>query len=209
VLGVARAAGRWPRGADTEWPEYYAREVLCEIGLPSIRIGQGYLRDALKNLLQDHVSRQRLYHQQKAVRLTRVHHRLDKLSEWLFILAVFSVATYLTLIALSALGLVPEALVNKSSKSFTFLGVVLPALGGAFAGIRYFGDFERFASISEITAEKLDAVEQRIAILLNAPDGSLRYAQVAELVHAMDDIVVSEIENWQSVFGGKQIAVPV
>jgi hypothetical protein len=209
VLGVARAAGRWPRGADTEWPEYYAREVLCEIGLPSIRIGQGYLRDALRNLLQDHVSRQRAYHQQKAERLTRVHHRLDKLSEWLFILAVFSVATYLTLMALGALELVPQTLVNKSSKSFTFLGVVLPALGGAFAGIRYFGDFERFASISEITAEKLAAVEDRIAILLKAPMGSLRYAQVAELVHAMDDIVVSEIENWQSVFGGKQIAVPV
>jgi hypothetical protein len=209
LLGVARASGRWPRSADTEWPEYYAREVLCEIGLPSVKIGQDYLRAALKDLLLDHATRQRVYHEQKSVRLTRTHHRLDHLSEWLFILAVLSVATYLTLIVLSALGLVPEALVNATSKSFTFLGVILPALGGAFAGIRYFGDFERFASISEITAEKLAAVGERIGVLLNAPDGSLRYAQVAELAHAIDDIVVSEIENWQSVFGGKQIAVPV
>jgi hypothetical protein len=209
VLGVARAAGRWPRGTDTRWPEYYAREVLCELGLPSIRIGQHYLREVLKSLLLDHVSRQRSYHQRKAQRLTRVHHRLDKLSEWLFVLAVLSVFTYLTLIALSALGFLPDAIANKSSKSFTFLGVVLPALGGAFAGIRYFGDFERFASISEITAGKLEAVEARIGILLAAPEDSLRYAQVAELTHAMDDIVVAEIENWQAVFGGKQIAVPV
>ncbi len=209
VLGVARAAGRWPRGTDTGWPEFYAREVLCDIGLPSVRIGQDYLRAALKSLLQDHVSRQRLYHQRKAERLTHVHHRLDRLSERLFVLAVLSVATYLLLIIFSYMGAIPDSFVHKSSKTFTFLGVVLPALGGAFAGIRYFGDFERFASISEVTAEKLAVIEARIAILLNAPKGSLRYAQVAELVHAMDDVVVSEIENWQSVFGGKQIAVPV
>lgn len=95
------------------------------------------------------------------------------------------------------------------SKFFTFLGVALPALGGAFAGIRYFGDFERFAAISEVTAEKLEAVEQRIISLGKVADGQIRYAQVAELAHALDDIVVAEIENWQSVFAGKQIAVPV
>jgi hypothetical protein len=37
----------------------------------------------------------------------------------------------------------------------------------------------------------------------------LSYAQVAALAHTIDDIVVTEIENWQSVFGSKQIAVPV
>jgi hypothetical protein len=209
LLGVARSSGRWPRGADTEWPEYYAREVLCEAGLPSIKIGQAYLHQALQNLLHTHAARQRLYHEQKAHRLTSVHHKLDHLSERLFILAVFSVSTFLLLIALGAAGLIPASIAHDTSKTFTFLGVILPALGGAFAGIRYFGDFERFASISEVTAEKLGEVEHRIAILLNLPVGELRYAQIADLAHAMDDIVVSEIENWQSVFGGKQISVPV
>lgn len=35
------------------------------------------------------------------------------------------------------------------------------------------------------------------------------YGPVAELAHAADDIVVSEIENWQAVFAGKHITVPV
>jgi hypothetical protein len=35
------------------------------------------------------------------------------------------------------------------------------------------------------------------------------YGPVAEIAHAADDIVVSEIESWQAVFGGKQITVPV
>jgi hypothetical protein len=81
--------------------------------------------------------------------------------------------------------------------------------GASIAGIRYFGDFERFSAISEVTAEKLDAVVGRIEMLLKAPDAELTYGRVSELAHAADDIVVSEIENWQAVFGGKHIAVPV
>lgn len=209
LLGVARAPGRWPRAAETEWPEHYARQALREIGLPSVVLGQDYLRYVLDHLLRDHSERQRIYHQAKARRLTRVHHGLDRLSERLFSLAVISVSTYLSLIILGETGAISPDWANHLSKTFTFLGVILPALGGAFAGIRYFGDFERFATISEVTAEKLAAVEARIAILLKAPKGELRYAPIADLAHAIDDIVVTEIENWQSVFGSKQIAVPV
>jgi hypothetical protein len=209
LLGVARSAGRWPRGAETEWPEHYAREALREIGLPSVVVGQAYLRQVLDHLLRDHAERQRCYHEAKAQKLTRVHHGLDRLSERLFMLAVLSVSSYLSLIVLGGIGIISTDWAHDLSKIFTFLGVTLPALGGAFAGIRYFGDFERFAAISEVTAGKLGEVEERIAVLLKAADGELRYAQVADLAHAIDDIVVTEIENWQSVFGSKQIAVPV
>ncbi len=209
LLGVARSSGRWPRGADTEWPEYYARAVLREVGLPRIAMTQAYLKSALSELLEQHMFNQRNYHEAKAQRLTRVHHKLDKLSERLFMLAVLSVSGFLLLLGASHLNLISPEVPHSLSKIFTFAGVALPSLGGAFAGIRYFGDFERFAAISEVTAEKLCAVEARIQILLTAPEGSLRYSQVADIAHAIDDIIVSEIENWQSVFGGKQIAVPV
>ncbi len=92
---------------------------------------------------------------------------------------------------------------------FTFLGVLLPTLGGAFASIRYFGDSERFSAISRVTAEKLEAIHARIAQLLDAPDGALDYGRLADLVHATDGGVVSEIESWQAVFGGKHVTVPV
>ena len=82
-------------------------------------------------------------------------------------------------------------------------------MGGAFAGVHYFGDFERFAAISEITAEKLDDIATRIGFLRSAPDSEITYARVSGLAHAIDDIVVDEIENWQSVFAGKRITVPV
>jgi len=103
----------------------------------------------------------------------------------------------------------PEPVAEHVSYFFTFLGVLLPTFGGAIAGIRYFGDFERFAAISEVTAEKLDAVHGRIRLLLSGPDCALAYGRAADLAHAADDIVVAEIEAWQAVFGGKHITVPV
>ncbi len=45
-------------------------------------------------------------------------------------------------------------------------GVALPTTGAAIAGIRFFGDFERFAAISEATADKLMQIERRIELLL-------------------------------------------
>ena len=208
TLGVARPAGRWPRGTQTSWPEWYARHGLRDVGLPQVTITSTYLRTALCDLVLRHAA-QSTYHRQKAKRLHKTHHRLDQLSEALFALAVLSVSLYLGLKFAGTTHLISKEVASHFSKLFTFLGVFLPTFGGAIASIRYFGDFERFSAISEVTAEKLDVIAERGAILLAGPEQLISYAQVAELVHATDDVVVSEIENWQSVFGGKNIAVPV
>jgi len=209
ALGAARAPGRWPRGAETSWPEHYARHALRETSLPRAIVTPAYLRHALTTLLDTHVTSQRDYHHAKAKKLATAHHNLDRLSEAMFQLAVAAVLVYLVMAIGGAIHLLDHKSVSSAGKLFTFLGVALPTLGGAIAGIRYFGDFERFAAISEITAGKLDAVHARIQVLLAADDGAMDYGPVAELAHAADDIVVSEIENWQAVFGGKHITVPV
>ena len=209
LLGVARPPGRWPKGIDTSWPEYYARHGLRTPGLPRVVITPAYLRHALGGMLDEHVTRQRDYHLAKSERLTTVHERLDRLSQRLFQLAVLSVSLYLLMLAAAAAGIIPAEWPENSSKLFTYFGVMFPTTGAGIAGIRYFGDFERFAAISDVTAEKLDNVHRRIRHLLEAPDGMLDYAAVAELAHTVDDIVVVEIEGWQSVFGGKHITVPV
>jgi hypothetical protein len=209
ILGAARSTGRWPRGSDGNWPEWYVRHALRAIGLPQMRVTASFLRAALELMRDCHVEPQRAYHLGKAGRLHRAQHNLDRLSEWLFIAAVCSVAVYLLIEVGAATGWWAQSLPEAVAKSFTFIGVLLPTLGGAFAGVHYFGDFERFAGISEVTAEKLGDVAARIAILLEAPDADISYAGVSALAHAIDEIVVDEIENWQSVFGGKHITVPV
>lgn len=207
LLGVARAPGRWPVGTQTSWPEWYARHVLREVGLPRLAMSAASLREALRGLLIVHVATQRDYHIAKARRLAAVHHNLDRCSEVLFMLAIASVALYLAM-KFGGGGLWPE-LAPRAGYVFTFLGVALPTFGGAIAGIRYFGDFERFSAISSVTAEKLNVIDARARQLLAAPDPELDYGRVADLAHAMDEVVVSEIESWQAVFGGKNVTVPV
>ena len=209
LLGVARSVGRWPGGPGGGWPEHFAIQALGNPGLPQMKVTPAYLRAVLLLLRDQHVVPQRDYHRSKAQRLKRVQHNLDKLSERFFVAAVVSVAAYLCIVAGSALALLPSHWSHDVAKLFTFLGVVFPTLGGAFAGIRYFGDFERFASISDITASKLDHVATRADMMLTAPDDQITYARISNLAHAIDEIVVTEIENWQSVFGGKNISVPV
>ncbi len=208
ALGVARPPGAWPRGTDNWWPEWYVRHALRGIGLPQMRVDKPYLRALLAALRDHHVDPQRRYHHEKSARLARVHHRIDRLSERLFVAAVLLVAMFLALAGLSALGMVDPGWVTASAKWFTVLAVALPTLGGAFAGIRYFGDFERFAEISQVTAEKLDRVAQRIALILDAPHQAVDYSFAADIVHATDEIVFAEIQNWQAVFSGKRTAVP-
>ncbi len=209
LLGVGRSPGRWPQGKDSAWPEAYARAVLSDIGMPQLVITQAYLRAIVSDILGSHVADQARYHCAKAARLTHVHHSLDRLSERAFQLAIVSVAFYLLIEVGDSMHLMAFEMAHKTSKLFTFLGVAFPAIGGAVAGIRYFGDFERFAAISKVAAEKLAIIGDRIEHLLAEPAGDLRFAQVAELAAAVDDIIIGEIESWQAVFATKAITVPV
>lgn len=208
-LGVVRAPSRWPKGAETSWPEWYARRSLREAGLPRAQLSQAYLVSVLRNLLATHVEQQRDYHRYKAKRLATAHRNLDKLSEALFALAVLSVSTYLVLKFGGAQHWWSKYIAENNSYLFTFLGVALPTFGAAIAGIRYFGDFERFASISDVTAERLAGIHARISQLLEGPESALDYGQVAELAREVDETVINEIESWQAVFAGKHVAVPV
>lgn len=209
LFGAARSVGRWPVGTETSWPEWYARHSLREVGLPRMAVTQANLREAVSGLLRTHVADQRDYHEAKAKRLAAIHHNLDRCSEVLFQLAIVSVAMYLLLRVGGALHWWSHDLAHGLSYGFTFLGVMLPTFGGAIAGIRYFGDFERFAAISRVTAGKLRAIGARIDQLIGAPEGAIDFGRAADLAHATDDVVVAEIESWQAVFGGKQVTVPV
>jgi len=236
LLGVARPTGRWPRSGarpdghggggssghdqggrhdagpsaptSAAWPEHFARHALRAVGLPRTRLTRDYLRAGLAEVALPHVRAQRAYHEAKAARLETVHHRLDKAAEACFVLAVVAVLGYLLLKAASLGAAVPAALVKDSSPLFTFLGVAFPTLGANLAGIRYFGDFERFGAISRVAAEKLREIETRMTLLIEGSESALTYAAAADLLHALDEAVVDEIASWQSVFGAKHLALP-
>lgn len=209
AAGVARPAGQWPHDGESFWPELFARQSAREVGLPEGVIDSCRLRTILEAVRDLQVVPQRDYHRFKAERLARVHHALDRSSEWLFAAAIIVVSIYLVLAAIEQSGLMPQFDPASAGKCFTVAGVALPTAGGALAGIGYFGDFERFAHISQVTARRLDEIAGRIDILSQVPDEALHYQDVADLLRATDAVVLSELASWQAVFSGKRIAVPV
>ncbi|WP_435418511.1 hypothetical protein WAB17_02740 [Parerythrobacter aurantius] len=208
ALGTARARGRWPDGGGSPWPEWYVRHALGAIGLPQVRIDKAYLRSALVLLRDHHVVPQRDYHIEKSSRLSRVHHRLDHLSENSFAIAVGVVGVYLLLALVESFGWIAEPALFSVAKWFTVIAVALPTIGGAIAAIRYFGDFDRFSDISAATAGQLARVADRIDHLLSAPDRQLEFARVARIFEDADDIVFHEVQAWQAVFSGKRTTIP-
>jgi hypothetical protein len=217
ALGAARPPGRWPRtfaegqgtAADASWPEQHARHAAREAGLPRVTVTRAYLAGVLDGVLCAHVAAQRDYHRAKAARLRRVHHRLERLSGQLFLMAFLAVSLWLLVAAAAAVGWLPATWPGALAKPFTFLGVFFPTFGGAVAGIHYFGDFDRFGAISQVSAERLDNIHRRARLLLAGPETMLDYAAVADLARAADAAVVGEIESWQAVFAGKHFTVPV
>jgi hypothetical protein len=209
LIGAMRPTGRWPRGTGATWPEFLARQIQRDVGLPEAALTQEYLRAFLAGPLSGHLSSQAAYHAGKAKRLAAVHHRLDRLSLRCFQLAVVSVSAFLLLRGGASLGLVSGAIVDGSSKVFTVLGVLFPTFGAGIAGVRYFGDFQRFGEISRVAARKFEAVDSRVAKLLEAPASRINYGQVVDLVRATDEAVIGELESWQSVFRSKEVTVPV
>ena len=70
-------------------------------------------------------------------------------------------------------------------------------LGASIAGIRYFGDFERFAAISEVTAGKLEQVEVRIGQLLAGPEAAIDYEGISRLAHGVDAVSYTHLDVYK------------
>ena len=208
ALGVARPLGAWPEGLRTHWPEWYARHVIRGIGLPQVKVDHAYLRASAQTLRDHLIIPQLEYHEFKAARLARAHHAIETLAERLFALAVFLVALYLAMFGASKLGFIDPDFIAGIAKWFTVAAVAFPTIAGALAAIGYFGDFDRFADISQGTAAKLAAVNERVGLYLEQGDDTLSYAQLAELARQTDETTFAEIQAWQAVFSGKRTTVP-
>lgn len=223
LLGVARSTGRWPRGdhgagnghghghggtPGAAWPEHFARHALRDVGLPQVALTRDYLRAGLCGVVLPYVGGQARYHEDKAQRLARVHHRLDKAAEACFGFAVLAVTAYLVLKGAGVMGIAPKHLASDLSPFFTFCGVAFPTLGANLSGIRYFGEFERFSAISRVAAGKLREIEARTRLLVSGTPSALTYAATADLIHALDEAVIEEIASWQAVAGAKHLALP-
>jgi hypothetical protein len=169
----------------TVWAPHYANAIaaLPDLPLPDLqedevasskraainpqRVAQ--LAEAAGQVIDDQFGYHDLNHQ----RLEKLNHRLDTLSLWAIIAAFITSASYLLLWAINLpvpFDLWPATIdkyspLNSShyllKNPAAFFGAVLPAVAAAAAGIRFQGDFERFAMRSKDTATRLMALAER------------------------------------------------
>ncbi|WP_285713649.1 hypothetical protein [Erythrobacter oryzae] len=161
----------------TVWAPHFANAIAALPELPIDEVGHGpatamtpariaAVARAARTVIDD----QMVYHELNHQRLEALNHRLDTISlraiQWA---AGFSLA-FLVLWTAYAAGLIEPhspAYLLKDAVGYVaaFAGAVLPAVAAAAAGIRFQGDFERFAMRSKDTADRLKALAKRAAQL--------------------------------------------
>jgi hypothetical protein len=86
----------------------------------------------------------------------------------------------------------------------TWITAFLPALGAAFAGIRFTGDFEGFAERSAKTGSELDALKQRCDLALDQLD----FDMTANVLFESARIMAVDINGWSTLYGRKHLTLP-
>jgi hypothetical protein len=174
------------------------------------------LAKALRGLLDDQIS----YHHNNANRLKAFHHRLDAIGVGALLIAFVVSATYLV-----AYGLKIEMHPPKGSfwydayffwKSVaSFAGGVGPAVAAAAAGIRYHGDFERFATRSEETTARLLALTVRADALIaldtlgeawrNGPAAPPLFEELATLCLDTQAVLDEDLADWRFAYAARPL----
>jgi hypothetical protein len=108
-------------------------------------------------------------------------------------------------IALYALGILPKPDNPQTDLvlgAFTLLTALFPTLGAALGAIHAQGDFKTVAEQSKRTASRLAAVDKILA------DEPLDFARLADRIQKTSDIMMVDLEEWQTVFRARPLSLP-
>jgi hypothetical protein len=186
------------------WMLWYFRATMRELGMPSGDLGPDYQRKVLTATVPAELEAQIGYHADNLKTLRRVHRGLHWLGNFCFAGAL--VVLVLFLAALSISEYVPALatkLANHAPK-VTAITAFLPALGAAFAGIRFTGDFEGFAERSAQTGAQLDLLRQRYDLAMDRLD----FDTSAGVVFESARIMAADINGWTSLYSRKHLSLP-
>jgi hypothetical protein len=167
---------------------------------------------------------QRAYHDRNYHRLSSFHHRLDRIG---VAMVLASAAASLAYLAAAAAETAPLASLgwsggiaahySKLSALAAFLGGVGPALAAALMGIRYHGDFERFAnrsldSVRELTVLGVQATTLRdeAAHFANSekPPRMPLFEQLLGLALETQATLDDDLADWRFAYAARPVPLP-
>lgn len=194
------------------WTLWFVNATVATVGLQAGTFNRQSARPIAVEL-KGHVQEQRDWHQSNFQKLEHMHELLDKVGWWC-VVAVLGIA------ALYVLMIDPakcygwqwcESYEILIKYTVTVLCAALPLLAAALAGIRYQGDFERFATRSQETAEELDKLSARLDQFIaqvgsEEPANSAEsqpqplYEELLECVLDVSHIFESDLADWRYVY---------
>ncbi|HMN73575.1 MAG TPA: hypothetical protein PKA55_17070 [Rhodoblastus sp.] len=201
-LGLA--GRRTPKGRDAPWAEWAVQAWVGGVGAPAIETTSPYLARLAEYLRQTAVADQIAYHRSNADRLHMLHHTLETVGKGVFILApwagVFAVLHHHY-----------PPIPAVATEWVLFFGAGMPAVAAAVAGLRYQGDFLRFATRSQRTARDLGAIDAaltRFAQRAGEPEmaGEAKrndFAELRDILVSLESILSADLQDWRYVYSAR------
>ncbi len=92
-----------------------------------------------------------------------------------------------------------------------FFGAGLPAIAAAVAGLRYQGDFLRFATRSRRTAHDLGAVEAELTKFIERmedakvcdKDKRQGFAELRDIILSLESVLIADLQDWRYVYAAR------
>jgi hypothetical protein len=200
-----------------DWVSWYAWSLRRLIPLPNRVVDQAYIAAILKAVRSVEIDGQSEYHLTNAERLAKLETRMHHTGQALFAITGTMCAVF---VALYFAGVLPHpgnphadaalrVLANDASPHrylildlFTFLTALLPTVGAALGAIGAQGDFRTRSEQSKRTATRLEAINQVLA------EEPLDFARLADRVQKTSDIMMADLEEWQTVFRTRPLSLP-
>jgi hypothetical protein len=204
-LGSEGSIDRPGRNRDIDgqdWVNWYAWSLRRLIPLPDRAVDTDYLaaiRDAVRSA---EIAGQAQYHTNNAHRVAKLETRIHHTGQMLFAITGLMCAVFIALYMLDVLPDSQNPYRDLTLAAFTFLTALFPTIGSALGAIYVQGDFKTVAGQSRRTAKRLAIVDKILA------DEPLDFARLADRIQKTSDIMMADLEEWQTVFRTRPLSLP-
>ncbi len=199
ALGLIGLGGRRAAGGHAGWPAWLFNAYAAPVGVPNLCADNAALTRIAEVIQTEIVKDQARYHRKNQHCLDVNHKKLEIVGNLSLLLAMAS-----------SIALILYLLNIDNFKNDVFrLGMVaaaaaLPSIGAAATGIRFQGDFERFAWRSGQTWQALIRIDRQLdQFILNGRDGGQnkpRYEDLRDIVTRLEQVLISDLDDWRFVY---------
>ena len=204
LIGLSGPADR-PRRTidDPDWNNWYAWSLQRLLPLPDRIIDLAYLsavRDVARSI---EIAAQIEYHSKNAMLIEKVEHRLHYCGQILFGLTALICVMFVIAVWLFDIPSDTNSHKDIILDWLTFFTALLPTLGGALGAINVQGEFNTLFAQSKRSARRLSTMDALLA------SEDLAFARLCDRIQKTSDIMMSDVDEWQTVFRTRPLSLPV